>query len=199
MRWRWLLLLPLAVVLVLVATASRAYIFWWPDELHDETLGQRGEPVRVSDVWVDEDGAEQRRELTVTLAEVRPALTVETYSGTEVLHPPEGTAVWRIELDFEVDPEVPLGGCQVSLIDTEGREADAVGGSFGDVSLPFTSCEPEGRPGPQYDGSRTEGSKPRPESYRVAVYAVTAASAEPDRVRVWWEAPDYVEISVTEP
>ena len=199
MRWRWFLLLPVAVVLVVVASASRLQIFWWPDQMHDETLGRQGEPVQVSDVWEDTDGEEQRRELTLTLTEVRPAPTVETYSGMEVLHPPEGTAVWRIGLQFELDPDIPLGGCQVSLFDTEGREADAVGGSFGDVSLPYTSCEPAGRTGPLYDGSRIEGDKPRPATYEVTVYAVTAASAEPDRVRVWWEAPDYVEISVTRP
>ena len=45
MRWRWWAVLPVAVVLVLVATASRLQIFWWPNELHDETAGRQGEPV----------------------------------------------------------------------------------------------------------------------------------------------------------
>jgi len=199
MRWRWLVLLPIAVALVLVASASRLQIFWWPGELHEETLGRQGEPALVTDVWEDEDGDQHERELTLTLTEVRPAVTVETYSGTEVLHPPEGTAVWRIGLQFELDPDVPLGGCQVSLIDTDGRENDAVGGNFGDVSLPYTACEPQGRTGPLYDGTRIKGDKPRPETYEVTVYAVTAGSAEPDRVRVWWEPSDYVELTLTQP
>ncbi len=199
MRWRWLVLLPVAVALVLVASASRLQIFWWPGELHDETAGRQGEPVSVVDVWEDEDGDEQRRELTLTLTEVRPATTYEGYAGLEALDPPEGTAVWRIGLQFELDPDVPLAGCKVSLIDGEGRETAVTGGSFRDVLLPFTSCEPPGRTGPLYDGTRIKGNKPRPETYRVTAYAVTATSVEPDRIRVWWEAPDYVELTVTEP
>ena len=34
-------------------------------------------------------------------------------------------------------------------------------------------------------------------TYRVAVFAVTADDAVPDRVRLWWEPTDYVEIDVT--
>ncbi len=47
MRWRWWAVLPLAVVLVLVASASRLQMFWWPNELHDETTGRQLEPVAV--------------------------------------------------------------------------------------------------------------------------------------------------------
>jgi hypothetical protein len=128
--------------------------------------------------------------------DVRPARWVQGYSGPEKVDPPDGVAVWQIALDFEVDPDVPLGGCLVSIIDRDGREAKALGGLVGDAFLPSTMCEPENRRGPGYDGSRDEDYLPRLPNYRIAVYAVTAADAAPDRVRLWWEPTDYVEIDV---
>lgn len=196
MRWRWLVLLPVAVLLVLVTSASRLQIFWWPGELRDETSGRQGQPVEMVDRWDDEDGHEQERRFAVTLVDVRRATWVEGFSGPEPLEPPSGMAVWRISLDFEVDPEVPLGGCEVSLIDTDGREALAVGGNIGDVLLPYTSCEPENRRGPGYDGTRDPDYLPRLPTYRVAMFAVTAADMLPTSVRLWWEPTDYVEIDV---
>jgi hypothetical protein len=197
MRWRWWVLLPVAVLLVLVATASRAQIFWWPGELHDGTTGVQGEPVLMADRWEGESGDEQERRFAVTLVDVRPARWVDGFSGPERVDPPGGVAVWEIVFEFEVDPDVPLGGCRVSLLDTEDREAKATGGSVGDVLLPSTSCEPENRHGPGYDGSRDEDYLPRLPTYRVAVFAVTADDSVPDRVRLWWEPTDYVEMEVT--
>lgn len=198
---RWLLVLPLAVVLALVATASRLQVFWWPDELHDGTTGRQGEPVEVRDRWEDEDGEERVRELEVTVLDVVPATTVESFDGPTEVVAPVGGAVWEVRLGFTLDPEVPLGGCQVSLLDDRGRESSASGGLLpgpdgpgSTVSLPSTSCEPTDSAGPQYDGTRLEDVPARPPSYEVLVYAVTAADAVPARVRVWWEAPDYVEV-----
>ncbi|GAB3247036.1 hypothetical protein [Nocardioides dilutus] len=196
MRWRWLVLLPVAVLLVLATSASRLQLYWWPGELRAETSGRQGEPVDMVDRWVDEKGSEHERRFAVTLVDVRPATWVEGYSGPEPVEPPAGVAVWRISLEFEVDPEVPLGGCKVSLVDTDGREAVAVGGDVGDVLLPSTSCEPGNRKGPDYDGARDEEVLPRLPTYRVAVFAVAAADAVPAAVRLWWEPTDYVEIDV---
>jgi hypothetical protein len=195
-RWRWLVLLPVVVLLVLVTSASRLQLYWWPDELRDETSGRQGEPVEMADRWTDAEGDERERRFAVTLVDVRPATWVEGYSGPEPLEPPSDVAVWRISLEFEVDPEVPLAGCEVSLVDTDGREALAVGGAIGDVLLPATSCEPGNRKGPAYDGTRDEEVLPRLPTYRVAVFAVAAADAVPAGVRLWWEPTDYVEIDV---
>lgn len=197
-RW-WLLLLPVATVLVVVATGSRLQLFWWPEQLHDVTTGEQGVALRVSDAWEDEAGEEQHRDLEVTLVDVVGATRVDGFSGKEDVVPPEGTAVWEISLRFTVDPDVPLGGCHISLLDADGRESDADGGSVADVLLPSTACEPEGRSGPGYDGSRVEGEKPRPETYVVRAYAVAAASTVPDRVRLWWEAPDVTELRIAQP
>lgn len=196
MRWRWLLLLPVALVAVLVASASRLHTMWWPNELHEQTSAAQGMPVEVIDDWLDDDGTERHRELTVTLVQVEPATEVETYAGLEALRAPEGTAVWEITLRFDVDPDVPLVGCYVSLVDTRGRESAAAGGTVAGVDLPRTGCAPVGRTGPLHDGTRLEGDKPRPPSYEVSVYAVTSSTVEPERVRLWWEAPDLVEFSV---
>jgi hypothetical protein len=197
-RWRWLLLLPLAVALVLVASASRLHIYWWPADLRDETSGRQGEAVEMVDRWTDGKGEDRERRFAVTLVDVRRATWVEGYDGPEPVEAPSDVAVWRISLDFEVDPDVPLGGCAVSIVDTDGREARAVGGSVGEVRLPFTSCEPQNRQGPDYEGTRPEGVLPRLPTYRVAVYAIAAADAVPAAVRLWWEPTDYVEIDVNE-
>ena len=194
MRWRWLLVLPVALALVLVASASRLQVFWWPEQLHDVTTGVRGEPVEVRDGYVDADGVDRVRELTLTLEDVAPATTFEGFSGREPIDRVTGSAVWEVRLAVEVDPGVPLGGCEVVLVDTEGRETEATSTVLGDSSLPGPACEPEERPGPGYDGSVPEDSPPRPASYDVVVLVVTAADVEPAAVRVWWEAPDVTEI-----
>jgi hypothetical protein len=196
--WRWLVLLPVAALLVLVASASRLHLYWWPDELRDGTRGSQGEAVPVVDRWTDEDGEEQERRLAVTLVDVRPATFVEGFSGPEPVEPPTGVAAWEIVLEFDVDPDVPLVGCQLSLFDEEGREALAQGGTVGEVRLPSTVCEPENRKGPGYDGTRDEDYLPRLPTYRFAVFALTEAGIEPSTVRLWWEAPDYVDLEVTE-
>ncbi len=197
MRWRWWAVLPLAVVLVLVASASRLQMFWWPNELHDETSGRQLEPVAVVDRWTDEDDEEHERRFTVELVAVRPATSVEGFSGPEALEPPDGVAVWRIVLRFDVDPDVPMGLCEVSLIDEDGRESDASGGSVGDVFLPTPACEPEDRQGPGYDGSVDPEMRPRVRTYQVSVYAITDDDAVPAAVRLSWEPPDYVQLAVT--
>jgi hypothetical protein len=196
--WRWLALLPVAVVLVVVASASRLQLFWWPGELHEGTTGKLGEEVRVTDEWTDSEDRDQVRELDLIVAKVAPATTVEGFDGDERVRPAAGTAVWEIVLRFQVDPEIPLGGCYVSLLDSEDREAKAVGGSIGDLILPATSCVPIGASGPMYDGTYLKDSEPRPANYQVEVYAVTAEDFEPERLRLWWEAPDYVEVDLTE-
>lgn len=196
-RWRWLLLLPVAVVLVIATSASRVQLFWLPGELRDETSGRQGEAVAMADRWEDDAGEEHVRRFAATLVDVRPARFVDGYSGPEPVDPPSGVAVWEIVLEFEVDPDVPLGGCSVSLLDTEGREARADGGTVGDVLLPSTMCEPENRRGPKYDGTRDEDYLPRLSTYRFAVFAVTAAGAKPAAVRIWWEPTDYLEIDLS--
>ena len=198
MRWRWLVLLPVAVVLVLVASAGRLQIFWWQSDLRDETTGQLGEPVDVVDTWTGEDGEERERRFTLTVVDVRPVRTFEGYSGPESVVPPPGVAAWMVVLEFDVDPDVPMRFCQVSLIDSRGREADAVGGSVGDVRLPSADCEPENRRGPDYTGAFDEEYLPRLQTYVVPQYVLTADDAEPAAVRLWWEPTDYVEVDVTE-
>lgn len=196
MRRRWLLVLPVAIALVLVASASRLQVFWWPEQLHGVTMGRQGQPLEVVDRWEDAEGDARRRDLTVTLLDVTPATQVEGFSGMERLVPVEGSAVWEVRLRFEVDPDVPLGGCQLVLVDTQDREAAAAGTMLGAASVPGPDCEPAGRRGPEYDGSRDEADRPRPPTYEVSVLVVTDEDAEPDRVRLWWEAPDVAEISL---
>lgn len=198
MRWRWLLVLPVAVALVLVATASRLQIFWWPEQLHDVTTGTQGEPLEISDEWEDEQGDTQRRDLTVTLLEVVPATQVAGYDGPEPLVRVSGSNVWEVRLHFEVDPDVPLGGCQIAIIDTRGRAAEAGYTPLGETSIPEAECTPEDRSGPQYDGSTLEDERPRPPAYDVSVLVVTDDEAEPDLVRLWWEAPDVAELSLSD-
>ncbi|WP_193614827.1 hypothetical protein [Nocardioides lijunqiniae] len=194
MRRRWLLVLPVALVLALLATASRLQVFWWPEQQHDVTTGRQGEPVEVSDRWEDADGDERRRELSVTLLEVVSATQVEGFSGPETLEPVAGSAVWEVRLRLDADPDVPLSGCRLSIVDTDDREATAMSAQLGETLLPGPACEPEDRAGPRYDGTPVEGALPRPPSYDVSVLVVTDDEAVPDRVRLWWEAPDVTEI-----
>jgi len=196
-RLGWLLALPVVLALVVVASGSRIELFWWDTELRAATTGSQGEPVTVVDRY-ETEREELARELTLTVRSVEPATTVKDFSGELVpVEPARGTRVWAVTLGIEADPEMPLTGCQVSILDTRDREAEAASGLTADpYLLPSPSCVPPERPGPAYDGAVDPEEKPRPREYDVEVFVVTDEDAVPDRVRVWWEAPDYTEVSV---
>lgn len=193
----WLAALPVALVLVGVASASRIELFWWDTELRDATTGSQGEPVRVVDRY-ETDRTELTRELTLTVRSVEPATTVEDYAGEQVpVEPVPGTRVWAVTLGVEADPGVPLTGCQLSLLDGRDRESQAASGLTADpYLLPSPSCVPSETPGPAYGGRIDPEAEPRPREYDVEVFVVMDEDAVPERVRVWWEAPDYTEVSV---
>ncbi|MGZ5403856.1 MAG: hypothetical protein ACXWDL_04350 [Nocardioides sp.] len=193
----WLAALPVALVLVAAATGSRLELFWWDAELREATTGTRGEPVWVVDRY--ETGRDElTRELMLTVRSVESATTVEDYSGKQVpVAPAPGTRVWAVTLGIEADPGMPLTGCQVSILDTRDRESQAASGLTADpYQLPSPSCVPSETPGPAYGAAIDPESEPRPREYDVEVFVVTHEDAVPDRVRVWWEAPDYTEVSV---
>lgn len=196
-RLVWLAALPVAVALVVLASGSRLQLFWFETELLDATTGTQGEPVQVVDRYETEEG-EQERELALTVRSVEPATTAADFSDEQVpIEPAPGSRVWVVTLGIEADPSVPLTGCRLSILDTRDRESEAATGLTVDpYLLPSPSCVPSERPGPGFDGSIDPDDKPRPEAYDVEVFVVTPEDAEPDRVRVWWEAPDYTEVSL---
>lgn len=193
----WLLALPVALMLVVVATGSRLELFWWDTELRAVTTGIVAEPVEVLDRY-ETDGVELTRELTLTVRSVEPATTVVDYSGKQVpVEAAPGTRVWAVTLGVEADPGMPLTGCQLSILDARDRESQAASGLTVDpYLLPSPSCVPSETPGPAYGGSVDPEAEPRPREYDVEVFVVMAEDAVPERVRVWWEAPDYTEVSV---
>lgn len=197
-RVLWLAALPVVLLLVALASSSRLQLFWFDSELREATTGSQGEPVRVVDRYETEQD-ELARELDLTVRSVAPATTVADYSGEQVeVEPARGTRVWVVTLGVEADPSEPLTGCQLSLLDTRDRESLAASGlTLDPYQLPSPSCVPVETPGPGYSGEVDPEDEPRPAAYDVEVFVVTPEDAEPDRVRVWWEAPDYTEVRVS--
>lgn len=199
---RGLLLLPLAMVVALLASSSRVHLFWWPSGPHDRVTGSVGAPVRFAQEWVDKAGTHQRK-LTVTVGTPEQTTEHEGLTGGAVqVTPPNGSVLWRIPLTVEADPSVVLFGCKVALIDARGRTFTALDpGLKSGRALKTQQCVPAMQLGPRpvvYQGmSQDQDTLNRPKNYQTFAYVVTAADARPSTVRLWWDYPTVIEVSLT--
>lgn len=203
-RNRWgLILLPFAIVLALLASSSRVQLFWWNYGPHEVTEGRQGSPVSFSQEWMDRAG-KHTRSLTVTVTSIAPADKVILENNPEPLEVtvPKGSTLWRVDLSVRADPMAVLWGCQMSVLDSQGREFEAtprlIEPSF---KLKVSPCTPEGARGPApvlYDGMKQDADElDRPESYTTSAYLPMTNGAVPKTVRLWWEFPKVIEIAVT--
>lgn len=205
-RWwrrnRWALLaLPLVLVLAAGAGSYRIWNFWTPYQLTEPVVGRSGEPVRFTDVLQAAEGS-YTVDLTVTASDPVPDDHFTDGDGLMHYFPrDEGSRVWRTDLTVQADPRSPLSGCQVRLVDAQGRVTLYRTGSLGGeavLGLPSSPCVPEATPGPSPDfGFDVEVSQaPRPQTYTVPVYVRTAQDFRPARIEIWWETPRHVAIAV---
>jgi hypothetical protein len=202
-RNRWgLILLPVALVLALLASSSRVQLFWWNYGPHEVTHGRQGQPASFTEDWQDKAG-HHTRSLRVSVRSVAPAheVVVEDQPEPVQVTLPAGATLWRIELDVEADPNTVLWGCQVAIIDTQGRTFDTstrlVEPSY---KLKVSPCTPAGATGPQpilYEGMKQDPEQlDRPGKYTTSVYLPATTGAVPKTVRIWWAYPPVIEFAV---
>jgi len=190
-RW-WLLALPFAVAVLLGASAYNVKHYWYDGGLHDRLASaDAGDYATATDHYEDAIG-ETSRTYRVRLASIDETATYPRPDGPAP--PPKGTTAWRVWLDWEADPSQTLRYCTVSLVDDQGRRYDT------DQANQLDPCTPEGHDGPDQplsaDGDRLapEGAE-RPPAWSTAAVVLVPEGRRITQVRVWWETPDYVQLS----
>lgn len=199
-----LLLLPLALVLALAGSGRNLEEYWWNRGMHQPVRADLGELVAFADEYDDGylryrihgevrvDGVERVTHLPDVFGEPRP------------VDIPDGTAVWRVDLHVEADPDAVLTGCRLAVFDADERRFDYNALDVRGASGSSSPCVPADTPGPQYPlwekDAKPElapGEDPRPARYDTSVLVLTAADAVPERVHLWWYLPRYVEVDVS--
>lgn len=220
---RAVLALPVAVALAVAASSSRVVLFWWPYGPHDVTRADAGELVAFSDDWQDRAGEHTRRwRVSVDAVDTPPTRTVPDEDGGEVLATvartedtgysedgevhlvsPPGTRVWRVVLTVEADPDEVLRTCRLAVVDTRGRSFEYASRVADPVrwTLKTAPCVPADAPGPSARILDGQGPDPaeeldRPARYTTEAYVSTAADAVPAAVRVWFDHPETLEVTL---
>lgn len=199
-RNRWgLVLLPVAVLLAVVASSSRMVHFWYPYGPHDVQSGALGEPVHLSQEWQDRSGTHVR-DVDVTVTAVEPTTVVRDYNNEDIPGSgPSGTTLWRVSLDLTAPTDDVILGCQLEIIDTEGREFVYASTGLEQGSLKSSPCLNSDAIGPQaalIEGRGQESDTPRPGSWSTVADVIVAEGAVPERVRIWWEHPTVIEVEL---
>ena len=196
-RW-WLPALPLAVTATAAASSYLLHDYWWIKEpRHEISSAAQGHYVTVTDDYSDYLGT-----LTHTF-QVRLAGVVEVdkvvLDSFELDGPqptPEGLQSLRVHLDWRADPDQILRGCEVALVDSEGRRYEQVDRHASDA------CVPPGRGGPEPaavegDVREVPDGEDRPPTWSTNPQFLVPQGVEITQVLVWWELPDYVRLDVS--
>lgn len=192
-----LLVLPVAVVVALAASSSRLHDYWWTLDFRDTAVADEG-TVRLVD-RMDDGIVGIPIEASYRLVGVTRASAEDL--GGDVL--PTRLTAWRVTLAVEADPDVPLKGCHVALVDADGSIYSAEDSQgVGRDNWHFPACVPAEAPGPEVvpfsteKPQRPEGTPPRPGTYEVTTVVVTPSDVTPETVRVWYFLPTYAELEI---
>lgn len=201
--WRrnrlWLLAVPFALAAMLVASAYDVRTFWYYSGPHHElAAAEPGDPVEVTDDFSDAVG-DTSRTFSVRLDRLEP---VDVFPFDDVegeRPPPDGLQAVAAHLDWSAEPDQVLRGCQVALVDDDGRRYELLpGGGQVDVCTPEDAGGPEA---PLLEGARRGelpyGEGPRPASWSTAPVLLVPEGRNFTRLLVWWELPDYATLPVS--
>ena len=199
-RNRWgLALLPVAVLLAVVASSSRVVHFWYPYGPHDVQSGSVGEQVHLRQDWQDRSGTYVRED-DVTVTSVEPTEVIRDWDGEDVPGKgPEGTRLWRVALDMKAPTDAVIFGCQLEIVDTEGREFPYSTSWIEPGSRKVSPCLNPDEIGPQpalVDGEAHETETERPASWSTVADVLLAEDTVPQTVRIWWEHPTVIEVEL---
>lgn len=194
-RW-WLAGLPLAVVAMVAASSYQVRTFWWSTGLHHTVASaEPGRAVTATLDYADSVGPTSRT-LTASAVGIE---TVDEVPSTLVDAPPvpDGSRAVAVTLDLSADPDQSLVGCQLLLVDDEGRRY-----GIPDDSGQDSPCVPAGQEGPSRPISATDRrgevleGHDRPGSWTVAPVFLVPDDATITTVLLWWEYPDHLELAL---
>jgi hypothetical protein len=200
-RNRWGLIgLPFALTAALVGSSDRVKLYFWDEDLNRPHHAAQGEWLTFEDTYNDAEGEHPMR-VKVRLEGVTEA-TAPWASASE-LELPDGAQAVKVTLDFEADPDLPLAGCHLAVLDAAGTRYEylqAIG-----MTQPYSPCVPPDTPGPDYDlgqideGRAPDDTPPRPETWSTSPVISLPAGVTIDEVALWWELPDYASFAVAKP
>lgn len=196
-----IILLPLILIGVIAATSSRVHDYWWARGFHAEApISSTG--VATVDIRYDDGFLTYPIRAKVSLESARAVTELPDAYGP--LKIPTGSRLWLVDLAWEADPDVPLTGCMVALVDRDGNRYGATINAFeANAPIVYNACVPDETPGPVPEFGSTEvpalapGEQPRPETYSTTAYVIVPQDVRPVAARVWWLLPDYVELPIS--
>lgn len=194
-----LVLLPVAAALAVGASSSRLVHNYLPYEPSSISEGTVGAPVTYVQDWQDRSGHYVRK-VSVTVDGIERTTQVQDWDGKDVEATiPKGTTLWRVSLNLDADPDQVLRGCELVVIDTRGREYAFGSHRIEPDNLKLSPCLNAGQGGPEaalVDGAKHQDDEPRPQTWSTVADVLMAQDAVPERVRIWWQLPEVVEIRV---
>lgn len=142
-RNRWgLALLPIAAVAVLAASSDRLDAYYLMANPIRASVAEPGQAITFQTQAVDADGS---HDLAVELSLAGTTPTSELWGGDSI-DLPDGARLVRVDLALAAPPESILLGCQMAVVDTEGRRYDYQHLPIGGGSQPVSPCVPEDTP-----------------------------------------------------
>lgn len=126
---------------------------------------------------------------------------VQAVDQHEDIRADAGAQLWRVDLEFEAEPDQVLIACTVELeadgvrYGLEGGKTTATEKGFSPSA--FRSCTPPDTPGPSFDWdgiTLVETTPPRPRTWPISLAFALPTGVTPQGLRLSWHSPDYLYI-----
>lgn len=195
-----LLAIPILLALVVAANGSRLERYWWNTDLRSATTGQQGEFIRFQQDFTDAVG-DTSRTLEIRLDDLTDLDEIPSAYGAPAPIP-DGLRGVRVDLSFKADPDQPLQGCWLGLVDEDGTryEFDT---TFADTSQTESfPCYEFGKPGPRTPFMPGDKRVTNPGEERPAAWQTHPIVFVPEDVRItemvmwWYGLPEHVRVQV---
>ena len=198
-RNRWgLLALPLLAALVFAGNGIRLDDYWWNLEPRNATTADKGEWVTFRQDFHDAAG-DATRTVKVRLDGIREVTSIpQSFDKTEPV--PGGVRALEVDLSFAAKPDQYLRVCQLALRGKDG-ERYQFASSVGLVTqMNVNPCVPDDQPGPasaifKGDNRQVPEGEERPETWELHPIVFVPKDADITQVLLWWELPDYLQLS----
>ncbi len=208
---RALIALPVVAALTAGATSERLLGLWLPGGPHRAQVVHAGVATDYAGTYEDFLGEHDRRvRVTIYDPVEDPGLSaLDVDYEDEPL--PSNARVWRVDVKYQADPDLPLFGCDAALVAQDGSrvlyDADRINFLYApdpvcepvnsDLRGPFPAEDPALVPVQEpTEDEPVEAPTPRPTTYFVPLYFVLEEGKLPAEVQLWWEFPDYLSVPV---
>lgn len=191
--------LPVVFALAVAANGIRLDDYWWDTGLRSATSGSQGEFVSYQQEYRDALG-QTSRTLKVRVDGVREVAELPKEYG-DPIPVPTGMRALQVDLSFEADPQQSVYGCQLALRDTQDTRYEFTA-NLATLSQDHPSpCHSLDHPGPKPPvfAGEARGTRPgeeRPSTWTTAPIVFVPKDATITQVLMWWEKPEYLQVSV---